>query len=269
MTGHKSLNYLIEGYKKFKSSLNQNDIKFFKELVEKGQKPKFLLISCSDSRVDPSYIMNCTPGDMFVIRNVANLVPPCENNTTYHGTSAALEFAISHLEVEHIIIFGHSNCGGIKYFVDQVIKSIRCGYNYNEENINSIIDRRINYSDNFNYLKDTNKNDISYANEEKYCLLGNSKFITKWLEIIDDLKDEVKKNLNNMTYENLINYISQKAMLHSAKCLMSFPWIKEKADAKKLKINIWQFNLKEQSILIFNEKTNTYTDIENTILLDS
>ncbi len=73
-----------------------------------------MVVACSDSRVDPAMIFNCQPGDLFVIRNVANLVPPCEANDTFHGISAALEFGTCFLAVEHIIVFGHSQCGGIQ-----------------------------------------------------------------------------------------------------------------------------------------------------------
>jgi carbonic anhydrase len=72
-----------------------------------------MIIGCSDSRVDPAILTNCAPGDIFTVRNVANLVPPCEHDGTLHGVSAALEFAVCHLGVEHIIVLGHSQCGGI------------------------------------------------------------------------------------------------------------------------------------------------------------
>lgn len=91
---------------------------FYNQLVVEGQKPKIMLISCSDSRVDPSMMFNCLPGDLFVVRNVANLVPPYQHDGTYHGTSAALEYGVTALEVNHIIILGHTHCGGIKSLFD-------------------------------------------------------------------------------------------------------------------------------------------------------
>ena len=71
------------------------------------------MVGCCDSRVDPALIFDCAPGDLFVIRNVANLVPPAENQGQYHGTSAALEFGVCNLAVRHIIVLGHAQCGGI------------------------------------------------------------------------------------------------------------------------------------------------------------
>lgn len=81
--------------------------------LSKGQKPLALLIGCSDSRVDPALLTDCAPGDLFMIRNVANLVPPYEKDGGFHGVSSALEYAVCFLQVEHIIIMGHSQCGGI------------------------------------------------------------------------------------------------------------------------------------------------------------
>lgn len=106
---------LLEGYKEFYHEYFESGDPLYQHLTEIGQFPKTLIIACSDSRVDPSIITNAEPGDIFVIRNVANLVPPYETDeTTYHGVSAALEFAVCMLEVECIVVLGHSHCAGIK-----------------------------------------------------------------------------------------------------------------------------------------------------------
>ena len=80
----------------------------------KGQKPQALLIGCCDSRVDPAVLMDCDLGDLFILRNIANLVPPYLKNDDYHGVSSSLEYAVCSLEVSDIIILGHSECGGIE-----------------------------------------------------------------------------------------------------------------------------------------------------------
>jgi carbonic anhydrase len=82
------------------------------------ERPEVAVIACSDSRVDPAILFQADPGDLFVIRNVANLVPPMELEGTYHGTSAALEFAILGLNVKHLVVLGHAHCGGIKLMMD-------------------------------------------------------------------------------------------------------------------------------------------------------
>ncbi|WP_413692498.1 carbonic anhydrase [Psychromonas sp. KJ10-2] len=115
---------LIAGYQRFREGYYQEHQEQLSKLSEEGQFPKIAIVSCSDSRVEPTLILDCEPGDLFVIRNVANLVPPCEIDDNYHGTSAALEFAVTGLEVESIIVLGHTQCGGIKALMDGAGKQI-------------------------------------------------------------------------------------------------------------------------------------------------
>ena len=105
---------LIQGYRDFRAGDYQNQKALYEELGTKGQSPKILLIGCIDSRVDPSDIFNAYPGQMFVARNVANLVPSPEANESFHGTTAAIEFAVDIVGVELIVVMGHESCGGIK-----------------------------------------------------------------------------------------------------------------------------------------------------------
>jgi len=104
---------LIEGFRRFRELHFAEDAELFQDLTQFGQTPKALVVACCDSRVDPALVLDCAPGDLFVIRNVANLVPPAENQGHYHGTSAALEFGVRNLTVPHIIVLGHAQCGGI------------------------------------------------------------------------------------------------------------------------------------------------------------
>ena len=107
---------LLEGYGRY---LNKGFVRY-KETHERlavyGQKPDVLVISCCDSRVTPEGIFHAGPGELFVIRNVANLVPPYEETEGQHGTSAAIEFAVNGLKVGHIVVMGHGQCGGVKAF---------------------------------------------------------------------------------------------------------------------------------------------------------
>lgn len=109
-----TLEKLKAGYHTFREQYADGQHSFMHSLAKEGQKPKVMIIACSDSRVDPALILQCEPGDLFVVRNVANIVPPYENDNSCHGTSAALEFGIRHLKVSHLIIMGHSQCGGIQ-----------------------------------------------------------------------------------------------------------------------------------------------------------
>lgn len=85
----------------------------FRALARDGQNPRLLVIACSDSRVDPAILFGAGPGELFVVRNVANLVPPYQPDGLFHGTSAAIEFAVRDLGVAHVVVLGHSSCGGI------------------------------------------------------------------------------------------------------------------------------------------------------------
>ncbi len=107
------LRKLTTGFLEFKQNTFDQKRAFFKDLAVE-QRPKVMMVACSDSRVDPAILTNAEAGELFVMRNVANLVPPCDLDHGAHGTSAALEFAVTSLEVEHIIVLGHSGCGGIK-----------------------------------------------------------------------------------------------------------------------------------------------------------
>lgn len=109
---------LLKGHQKFRERHFNSKDSTFTELVRQGQRPKILMVACSDSRVDPALVMDCQPGDLFVIRNVANLVPPYEEDLSYHGTSAALEFGVCVLGIRHVILFGHTQCGGIQALLE-------------------------------------------------------------------------------------------------------------------------------------------------------
>ena len=105
---------LIEGFLRFRENLFPSEAVEYSRLFAEGQKPKFLIVGCCDSRVDPAIIFNCAPGELFVVRNVANIVPPNEARIGHHGTTAALEYGVCNLGVEHIVILGHQHCGGIQ-----------------------------------------------------------------------------------------------------------------------------------------------------------
>ncbi|MEZ5817689.1 MAG: carbonic anhydrase [Hyphomicrobiaceae bacterium] len=106
--------HLADRYKRFRFRHYAPNQHRYEELAERGQTPDVMVVSCCDSRVDPETIFSAMPGELFVVRNVANLVPPFETTGKYHGVSAALEFAALNLRVRHIIVMGHSGCGGVR-----------------------------------------------------------------------------------------------------------------------------------------------------------
>lgn len=110
---------LVEGYHRFRSESYPAQKERFDRLAKEGQSPKLMIIACSDSRVDPAQIFDVDPGEIFVVRNVAALVPPFETNPGLHGVSAALEFAVQVLDVRQIVVMGHGLCGGCKAALTQ------------------------------------------------------------------------------------------------------------------------------------------------------
>lgn len=109
-----SFKKILKGYKLFRKKYAQGDKSIMDYLSRHGQQPKIMVVACCDSRVDPALILQCDPGDLFVVRNVANIVPPYEKDEAHHGTSAALEFGICFLKVKHLILLGHSQCSGVQ-----------------------------------------------------------------------------------------------------------------------------------------------------------
>jgi carbonic anhydrase len=105
------LNQLIEGYRRFREQDWDRERERWSELAE-GQSPQVMILSCADSRVDPAQIFDARPGEMFVVRNIAALAPPYETSRGFHGVSAALEFAVTQLNVREILVMGHGLCGG-------------------------------------------------------------------------------------------------------------------------------------------------------------
>lgn len=114
MTG---IDSLLLGFRKFRETYYEKAPDLYRNLLKHGQRPRFAVVGCSDSRVDPAIVLQAEPGEIFAVRNVAALVPPYEEAGFYHGTSAALEFAVDTLMVEHVIIIGHAQCGGVQAMV--------------------------------------------------------------------------------------------------------------------------------------------------------
>jgi carbonic anhydrase len=109
---------LIDGYRAFTQTRLPLERSRYENLAETGQKPEVMVICCCDSRVSPEVIFDARPGELFVVRNIANLVPPYSPTGFTHGVSAALEFAVQILRVGYIVVMGHSQCGGVRAFVE-------------------------------------------------------------------------------------------------------------------------------------------------------
>src|SRR5262245_23840637 len=110
---------LIDGYRAFRRGRLRREQARYRELADRGQSPEIMVIGCCDSRVSPEVIFDSGPGELFVVRNIANLVPPYAPGAGFQGVSSALEYGVQVLRVKHIVVLGHARCGGIKAFVEQ------------------------------------------------------------------------------------------------------------------------------------------------------
>lgn len=118
---------LLEGYSAFMGGRYSAERERYRQLAEAGQEPHTLVIACCDSRAAPETIFDCGPGELFVVRNVANMVPPYEPDGNFHSTSAALEFAVQALKIRQILVMGHGRCGGIRAALDPNAKPLSPG----------------------------------------------------------------------------------------------------------------------------------------------
>jgi carbonic anhydrase len=109
---------LTEGYRSFRTNRLPAEQSRYRDLADRGQSPETMIIGCCDSRVSPEVIFDVGPGELFVVRNVANLVPPYSPDDAFHGVSAAIEYAVEVLHVRHIVVLGHGRCGGIRAFAE-------------------------------------------------------------------------------------------------------------------------------------------------------
>jgi carbonic anhydrase len=208
-----AVNKLKVGYLKFLQGYYAENKETFHDLVEQGQHPKTLLISCSDSRVDPSIILQSEPGEVFAVRNVGNLVPPCEKDSHHHGVSSALEYGVKVLKVENIMILGHSKCGAIQAAIDT---------------------------------------------EHDPQALGTD-FVHHWIDVIHDTfknpcccVDSIKSGNRNP------DEVERASILNSMNNLLEFDFIKERVDAKELKIYGLHFDIESGDLTAYNRKTGEF-----------
>lgn len=127
-----ALERLLKGFADFRLGYYREHLDLFEKLATEGQSPKILVIGCSDARVDPGILTQTRPGDIFTVRNISAIVPPAQipPDERQHGTSAAIEFAVRGLEVEHVVVLGHALCGGIAALVDGERSSAYASYDY-------------------------------------------------------------------------------------------------------------------------------------------
>ena len=205
---------LIDGFGRFRARHFETEDSLYQRLTREGQSPRIMVIACCDSRVDPAIITDCDPGDLFVVRNVANLVPPHETAGHYHGTSAALEFAIRCLSIQHVIVLGHARCGGIRTLLHGV------------------------------------------PGED-----GVGQFIKPWMAIAEEARIRVMASDTGLSGDAAARAVEQAAIQISLRNLMTFPWLRERVQDKRLQLHGWYFDLDQGELLRYQADEDRYTPL--------
>ena len=224
---HPTLVKLFDGIKNFQQRAYELDSVNMKGLVEDGQHPKILLIACSDSRVDPAILTNAEPGDLFVLRNVANLVPAYDIESKYDGARAAIEYAVRDLEVEHIVILGHARCGGINALL-KTLSGQKIQRDFIGDWVSLAMDGCIHYA----------------------------------IEQIAKSDNELGESVSEVNLDNLREHqhlVERAAIRGSLDNLRTYPWIKQRIDTGILNLHGWWFDLESGDLWA--------TDAENTVFL--
>ena len=205
---------LLEGYRRFRSQGWGAQHQRWAELAE-GQSPKAMVIACSDSRVDPSLIFDARPGEIFVVRNVANLVPPFEPDTHYHGVSAALEFAVTQLEVEELVVMGHGFCGGCS---------------------------------------------AALTGQFENAGHGAGHFIAHWIDMLVEARAPIRARHPELGREAFFE-MELEGVRISLRNLRTFPWVREREEAGRLKLHGAWFAVSEGMLHVCDESSGTFAPI--------
>lgn len=209
----KDIAKFIAGFERFQARYFREERGLFSRLRQ-GQQPRALVISCCDSRVDPAMLTGADPGDLFVVRNVANLVPPYRDDARAPGIRSAIEFAVKTLEAEHIIVLRHSSCGGIQ--------ALMAGEGVTRH----------------------------------HC-----EFIGAWVGIARRAREQVLRELPQKSPELQGRACEQAAILVSLDNLLSFPWIRERADNNRLEQHGWHFDIDSGDLLAYSAEKATFTPL--------
>ena len=201
----RDISHLLEGIRRFRTRFYEENSTLMRGLVEQGQSPPALLISCSDSRVDPTLLSDAEPGQLFVVRNVANLVPPYDTTRHYDGAGAAIEYAVRDLKVDHIIVLGHAHCGGIKAMLGAA------GGQWPD--------------------RDFIGGWVSMALDASRLYLSEK----------DEHGQPLQASLQRLR-ENA-HLVERAAIAGSLKNLLSYPWVRERVEAGTLVLHGWRFDL--------------------------
>lgn len=214
---------LIQGAMQFRNQEYQGNKSLMHSLADE-QHPEVLLIGCSDSRIDPALICGAQPGDIFTIRNVANLVPPYDfGNGRGHGVRAAIEYGVKALKVSHIVVFGHAHCGGIK----------------------AAIDTAAGKAPSFDFIGPW----LTIA--EKSCE-----------QVLQHASDNHSQALTIDSLKEYAFLVERQSVINSVENLKTYPWITERIDKGELTLHGWWFDLESGDLWVTNPTSGEFLPVE-------
>ncbi|PWC39715.1 carbonic anhydrase [Azospirillum sp. TSO35-2] len=216
------ISQLLAGIRGFRARYYERRPDSMRQLVTEGQHPEVLMIGCSDSRVDPALLTQSEPGELFVVRNVANLVPPYQPDGAYHGTSAAIEYAVKALKVSEVIVLGHAQCGGIRGLI-----RLRTGEATDDDFVSPWVS-------------------IVNAALDPYISTEDT----------EQAKADVERLQNSPAV------IERAAVRASVDNLMTFPFVRERVEAGTLTIHGWWFDLENGEMWAINPTTRLFQPVE-------
>ncbi len=213
---------MLEGYKRFRKETYTRHRQRYDSLANKGQSPKVMVISCCDSRVDPATVFDAEPGQMFVLRNVANLVPPCDPaHTRYGAASAAIEYAVTQLEVEHIVVMGHARCGGIQGALS-----------------------------------------MDFDNDGDVDAFDHLTFTAKWMSLIRPQRDQVLAAYKVAPDVDPQRTLELAAIRQSLENLRTFPFVRERERAGTLILHGTFFDIADGILRVLNAETDRFEPVD-------
>ena len=221
-----AMRQLLPGVTGFRARYYERKPESMRQLATEGQKPQVLIIGCSDSRVDPALLTQAEPGELFVVRNVANLVPPYQPDGSYHGTSAAIEYAVRALHVRHVIVMGHAKCGGIQGLI-----KLRTGTAPPDDFLSPWVS-------------------IASAACNPYIASDNS----------EDGSDSQKVDADRL--QQFPDMVERAAIRTSVDNLLTFPFVRERVESGELQLHGWWFDIETGDLWAIDPNSQIFLPVE-------
>ncbi|MGY6271520.1 carbonic anhydrase [Achromobacter denitrificans] len=223
---------LVDGFQRFQQQYYEDAPSLYRSLRE-GQHPSTLLIGCCDSRVDPAMLLGCDPGDIFTVRNVANLVPPSNTDRGLQGVLAAIQFAVEQLQVNRIIVLGHAHCGGIRTLMDRGLRGAGNGTG-----------------------DDAGNDAAKHAGNG-----GEPDYLERWMDIAEPARRRVLQQMPDASTAERRRACEQASILISMRNLEELPFVRRAVQSGSLTLHGWYFDLVAGALLAYSARADAFLPI--------